>query len=177
LCALGKSLKTEAPTLCYHPYFPEKLQAIWNYLAYFTNGVTSRFEVVCFAANRKCRKGAVNPESDSCTSNSMKESSALEANTSSVSQEISCILWNRQVHYRNHNSPSHDPDLSSPCHCLKISFDISLHLGLPRGLLPSNFSTKTLYAPLLYPIRATCPAHLHLLDLISRKIFGEEHRA
>jgi hypothetical protein len=28
LCALGKSLKTEAPTLCYHPYFPEKLQAI-----------------------------------------------------------------------------------------------------------------------------------------------------
>jgi hypothetical protein len=49
-------------------------------------------------------------------------------------------------------------------------------LGLPRGLFPSDFSTKTLYTPLLSPIRAACPAHLIVLDLITRTTFDEEYR-
>jgi hypothetical protein len=37
--------------------------------------------------------------------------------------------------------------------------------------------TKTLYAPLLYPIQATKSAHLILLNLIIQIIFGVVNRS
>ena len=52
-----------------------------------------------------------------------------------------------------------------------------LLLGLPSGHLPSGFPTKTLYTPLSSPICATCPAHLILLDFITRTILGEEYKS
>ena len=52
-----------------------------------------------------------------------------------------------------------------------------LRLGLPSGPFLSGFSTKTLYTPHLSPIQATRPAHLILLDLITRTILGEEYRS
>ena len=44
-----------------------------------------------------------------------------------------------------------------------------LRLGLPSGLFPSGFPTKNPYTLLSSPIRATCPAHLILLDFITRQ--------
>ena len=52
-----------------------------------------------------------------------------------------------------------------------------LRLGLPSGLLPFGFPTKTLYTPLSSPIRATCPTHLILLDFITRTILGEQYKS
>ena len=76
--------------------------------------------------------------------------------------------------------PYPEPDQSNQCPIplLKIHFDNipRLQLGLPSGLLSSGFPTKTLYTPLLPPIRAACSAHFILDDLITRIIFGEYYR-
>ena len=78
--------------------------------------------------------------------------------------------------------PCPEPDQSGPCLPLTswrfiLILSSHLHLGLPSGLFPSGFHTKTLYTPLLSPIRATCPVHLILLYLIAWAIFGEEYRS
>jgi hypothetical protein len=53
---------------------------------------------------------------------------------------------------------------------------IHLRLGLPSGLFPSGFLTNNLYTFLSSPIRATCPAHLILLDFIILLILGEDYK-
>ena len=95
---------------------------------------------------------------------SMQQSPSWEANRFSVSQEIPRILWNPKIHYRIHKCLPPVPILSqldpvhNPTYWRSILI-LSSHpsLGLPSGLLTSDFPTKTL----IPPIRATCPHPSH----------------
>jgi hypothetical protein len=115
----------------------------------------------------------------------MEQSLLKKLRVRSTSQEIIRILWNPKVQHRVHNSPPQVPILSqmNPIHIpkpyfRKIHLNVISHLrlGLPSGLLPSDLPTKMLYAPLTSPMRATCPAHLILLVLITLIILGEGYK-
>jgi len=116
----------------------------------------------------------------------MEQSPSLEANRFSPTQEILHIYgtqrfitaftfalqlalsWASSIH----SIPLHPTSWRS---ILLLSSD--LRLDLPSSLFPSGVPTNTLYAPLLSPIRATCPTHLIFLDLITRTILGEQYRS
>ena len=51
-----------------------------------------------------------------------------------------------------------------------------LRLGLPNGLLPSGFPTRTLCTHLPSAIHALCPTHLILLNFTTHTVFGKEYR-
>jgi hypothetical protein len=61
------------------------------------------------------------------------------------------------------------PIQSTAFYPIKIHFSVILHLclDLRSGLSPSGFSTKTLYAFLFSPTRATCPALRISLDIFT----------
>ena len=73
--------------------------------------------------------------------------------------EMPRILWNSKVHYHIHKPApvpilsQIDPAMLAHPISLRSTLILSSHLclGLQCGLLPSEFLTKTLYAPLLPP--------------------------
>ena len=110
----------------------------------------------------------------------MVQSPSWAANWCAASQEIPLISRNQRVHYRTHKRlpPVSILGQPNPTSCRSILIlSTHLRLGLPSGLFPSGFPTKTLYTPLSSPIRATCPTHLILLDFITRTKLGEEYRS
>jgi hypothetical protein len=92
-----------------------------------------------------------------------------EAASCADTQELPNILWNPEVHYHVHKSPSLVPILSqiNPVHTTrsylsKIHFNITfpLRLGLPSGLFPFGFPTKTIIVTGCYKICIKIPINL-----------------
>ena len=111
---------------------------------------------------------------------SMVQSPSWAADWFAASQEIPRISRNPKVHCRTHKRPPPVSILGQPnpvhiptSHLLEIHPNIihPLRLGLPSGLLPSGFPSKTLYTPLSLPTRATWP----IITPTTRNIIGNNN--
>ena len=116
----------------------------------------------------------------------MVQSPSSAANWFAASQEIPRISRNPKVHYRTHKSP---PPVSilgqpNPVH-IPTSLLLEIHPNIihpstprsPHWSLSLRFSHQDPIHALSSPIRATCPAHLILLDFITCTILGEEYKS
>jgi hypothetical protein len=116
----------------------------------------------------------------------MEQGPSWEADKSlQLVKKFPACLWTPKVLYRTHkclpplswaNSIQSPRPPSTSWRSILI-LSSHLRLGLTNGLFPSGFPTNTLCTPLYSPIRATSPAHLILLVLTTRTIFGKEYRS
>ena len=117
----------------------------------------------------------------------MVQSPSWAANWFAASQVIPYNSRNPKVHYRTHKRPPPVSILGQPnpvhiptYHLLEIHPNI-IHPSTPR---PPQWSLSLrfphqdpIHTPLSSPIRATCPAHLILLDFITSTMLGEEYKS
>jgi len=112
----------------------------------------------------------------------MVQSPSWEANWFAASQEIPRILRNPKVHYRTHKRP---PPVSilgqpNPVHT-PTSYLLEIHPNIIHQSIQWSLSLRFPHQDPIHhlssPIRATCSAHLILLDFVTRKILGEEYKS
>ena len=115
----------------------------------------------------------------------MGQSHSWEASTFSVSQEISCILWNLKVDYCVTKIPPPLPVLSymNPFYTLPLYLFTShcnncLVAGkILRWPYTSRFSCqKVLWISLLVPLCCICPISLNFLDVIILIIVSKDKK-
>ena len=112
--------------------------------------------------------------------------SMVQCHSWEASQEIPRISRNPKVYYRTHKCPPSVSILRQPnqvhiptSHLLEIHPNI-IHPSMPRSpqwSLSLPFPHQDPIQTLSSPIRAICPAHLILLDFITRTIMGEEYKS
>jgi hypothetical protein len=115
----------------------------------------------------------------------MELSPSWEVANCAATQELPRVLWNTKFHYRVHKSPSLVPILSQINTIHTISSDLSkIHFNIvhPPTSSPSQLSLSFWVShqyPIWFffvPIRATCHAHLILLDLVILIMLWEEYK-
>ena len=102
------------------------------------------------------------------------EQSPSEANSFSASQKICPILWQPNIYYRIHKSPTPVPiwvrsiQSTHPIPLLKIHFNIVLPLTprFSKRSLSLRFPHENPVCIFLSPTCATCPSHLLLFHYI-----------
>ena len=116
----------------------------------------------------------------------MVQSPSWEANWFAASQEIPRISRNPKVHYRTHKRP---PPVSilgqpNPVHIPKTHL-LEIHPNITNPSTPRSpqwspylrFPHQGPIHPLSSPLRATCPAHLILLNFITRTNLDDEYKS
>ena len=145
----------------------------------------SKFHLLCVSRCRFDRKHPVVIYNNTyLLTHSTVQSPSWTANCFAASQEILRISRNPKVHHRTHKRTPPVPIQGQPnpvhmptSHLLEIHPNI-IHPSTPRSpqwSLSFRFPHQDTIHTLSSLIRATCPAHLILLDFITRTIFGEEY--